>query len=172
MITPPAGFHTDSTEQGLAMLRIRQGIPEDAPTLSELAFRSKAFWGYSPEFMEACHRELTYNETDFPSYYFAVAEDPQLVGFYCLGFLTDTETQLHSLFVDPDFMGQGYGRALLNHAKIQARVFGSKSILIVSDPHAVDFFRAQHAVICGEKASPVFGGRMLPLLTLEIDKTL
>ncbi|MCW8193551.1 GNAT family N-acetyltransferase [Proteobacteria bacterium 005FR1] len=129
------------------MLRIRQGRPEDAFALSELAFRSKASWGYSSAFMEACREELTYHETDFPSYYFALAEDPLLVGFYCLGFLTDTETQLHSLFVDPDYMGQGYGRALLNHARIQARVFGSRSILIVSDPHAVDFYKSQGAAV-------------------------
>lgn len=150
------------------MLRVRQGKSEDATVLSELAFRSKASWGYSPEFMEACRDELTFNETDFPSYYFAVAEDPQITGFYCLSFLTDSETQLGALFVDPEYIGFGYGRALLNHAKIQARVFGCRSILIVSDPHAVNFFRAQGAVVCGEKTSPSMAGRILPLLSLGV----
>lgn len=31
---------------------IRQATPQEASTLSTLAFRSKQFWGYSSEFME------------------------------------------------------------------------------------------------------------------------
>ena len=31
---------------------------DEADRLSDLAFRSKAHWGYSPEFMEACREEL------------------------------------------------------------------------------------------------------------------
>ncbi|MEX1034035.1 MAG: GNAT family N-acetyltransferase [Cellvibrionaceae bacterium] len=152
------------------MFKIRQGHPEDADLLSDLAFRAKAHWGYDADFMEACRGEMTYHETDFPSYYFAVAENPQVVGFYSLGFLTELETELNALFVDPDQLGKGYGRALLNHAKIQARVFDAKSIIIISDPHAVEFYKANGAQLCGERPSESIPDRMLPLLSLPLNR--
>ena len=33
---------------------IRNARPQEAEWLSELAVRSKGYWGYSPEFLEAC----------------------------------------------------------------------------------------------------------------------
>ena len=38
---------------------IRSARPEEAETLSALALRSKAYWGYPADFMEACREELT-----------------------------------------------------------------------------------------------------------------
>ena len=38
---------------------IRRALPSEAASQSALARRSKAVWGYSPEFMEACRDELT-----------------------------------------------------------------------------------------------------------------
>lgn len=152
------------------MLRMRQGLPQDADMLSDLAFRAKSHLGYDASFLEACRNELSYHETDFPSYYFAIVENPKVVGFYSLGFLTESETELSALFVDPEHMGRGYGRALLTHARIQAKVFGSESILIVSDPKVVDFYKANGAVMCGERPSPSIPGRMLPLLSLRLAK--
>lgn len=150
------------------MLRMRQGLPQDAAILSDLAFRSKAHWGYDADFMDACRGELSYHETDFPSYYFAVVENPELIGFYSMAFLSETETELSALFVDPDYIGQGYGRALLTHARIQAKVFGAEYILIVSDPNAVQFFKANGATVCGERPSSSIPSRMLTLLSLRL----
>ena len=39
--------------------RIRQALPSEVEHLSELAFRSKSYWGYSDRFMQACLKELT-----------------------------------------------------------------------------------------------------------------
>ena len=41
------------------MLSSRSAKPEEADALSALAFRSKAYWGYGAEFLEACRSELT-----------------------------------------------------------------------------------------------------------------
>jgi hypothetical protein len=45
-------------------ITIRQAIFGEGQLLSDLAFRSKAYWGYSSEFMEACQAELTVSESD------------------------------------------------------------------------------------------------------------
>ena len=39
--------------------RIRQALPSEVKHLSELAFRSKSYWGYSDRFMQVCREELT-----------------------------------------------------------------------------------------------------------------
>ncbi|ASJ57233.1 hypothetical protein BP422_29235 [Brevibacillus formosus] len=40
-------------------MNIRRGKGLEASELSELAYRSKAYWGHSDEFMEACRDDLT-----------------------------------------------------------------------------------------------------------------
>jgi len=46
---------------------IRDAVPDEAVLLSDLAMRSKAYWGYSIEFMEACRQELTVLPSDIKS---------------------------------------------------------------------------------------------------------
>ena len=66
-------------------LRIRAATSEDAAAITSLAFRSKAHWGYSLEFMAACKDELTYTGKmiDAPQFHFYVGEtNDRMVGFY------------------------------------------------------------------------------------------
>ena len=44
--------------------QIRQALPSEVEYLSELAFRSKSYWGYSDCFMQACLAELTVDRTN------------------------------------------------------------------------------------------------------------
>ncbi|MHC4933837.1 MAG: GNAT family N-acetyltransferase, partial [Planctomycetota bacterium] len=110
--------------------------------LSELAFRSKAHWGYSDESMRACHAELSlspaYIETQ-PT--FILELHGQVIGFYALEHLTDTEVDLGYLFVEPAAIGRGHGRRLIEHAKDQAVGLGFRSMVIQGDPHAEKFYR-------------------------------
>jgi hypothetical protein len=39
-------------------LVIREAVSSEAALLSALAMRSKAYWGYSSDFMEKCRAEL------------------------------------------------------------------------------------------------------------------
>jgi hypothetical protein len=41
---------------------IRPARVDEAHLLSDLALRSKAYWGYSPELIEQCREELSYSE--------------------------------------------------------------------------------------------------------------
>jgi len=153
------------------MLRIRQARPEEAELLSDLAYRSKAAWGYDEQFMQACRGELTYRADDFPLYYFAVAEDPQVVGFYALNIVTDKHIELHALFVEPGYMRQGYGTALLNHAKIQASVLGAKTLSVQTDPNAEAFYTALGAKHTGTQPSDSIPGRELATFEFALNQT-
>lgn len=56
-----------------------------ASELSNIAYVSKAHWGYSQEFMEQCRDELTITEQDIESGMVeAVTFDEKIAGFYKL----------------------------------------------------------------------------------------
>ena len=48
----------------LAEIPIRLARREETHALSELAFLSKAYWGYDEDFMAACRAELTVTPAD------------------------------------------------------------------------------------------------------------
>src|SRR5688572_8465964 len=85
---------------------IRAARDSEAELLSELALRSKAHWGYSPEFIEACRAELSYREEQLRSKHmrFVVLESAGIViGFYALARQSGQVVELEALFVEPRF---------------------------------------------------------------------
>jgi len=150
---------------------IRAAIPEEATILSSLALRSKAYWGYSQEFLNACRQELSVSPEDIENevYRHAVAEhDGKIFGFYTLKFLSGVKFELEALFVEPDHIGTGVGRALMNHAYHSARAQGGTVIIIQSDPFAARFYEAAGGVLIGKKESGSIPGRYLPLYEIIV----
>jgi GNAT superfamily N-acetyltransferase len=149
---------------------IRPATPGELRLLSELAFRSKAYWGYSPAFMGACRRELTVRAEHlaltFVKLAFVKPAEPSVAGFYTLWEQDGGHTELEFLFVEPWAMRRGYGRELLMHACDKTRELGKRSMLIQGDPHAARFYESAGAVQIGTRASDSIPGRMLPLFVL------
>lgn len=152
------------------MIKIRQVQKSEAILISDLAIRSKAFWGYDKDFLEQCAKELTYSEEDVSSqsYVFFLAEiEDQVVGFYKLEDLSKAEIYLDALFIEPDFIGKGVGQSLLEHAKETAKKHGGKTIKIVSDPNAESFYKKMGAITTSTETSQSTG-RELPLMELKL----
>jgi GNAT superfamily N-acetyltransferase len=146
---------------------IRAARPDELRALSELAWRSKAHWGYSDDFMSACRAELTVSEACL-EHAFVEEADQQLVGFYALSPLDATRAELAFLFVEPAEIGAGHGRALLEHALEHARAQGFGVLVIQGDPNAAEFYVRCGALKVGERPSDSIPGRMLPLFELPI----
>jgi len=139
--------------------------------ISQLALASKAHWGYSKEFMQACKDELTYTKEmiENDEYVFYLKESNKtIVGFYVLKKLNCDEVELEALFLDPLFIKKGFGQELLNHAKEESVNIGIKLMHIQSDPYAQDFYEKAGAKLISKKESGSVIGRYLPLLTLEL----
>ncbi len=152
-------------------LRIRAARPVEAELVSDIALRSKAYWGYSAEFMAACRAELTYSAQDIadPASSFAIAEtDAGPAGFYALRELEDHSYELDALFVEPAQIGIGIGCALLQAAKERVAGKGGGTIVIQGDPHAERFYRAAGGVAIGERESGSIAGRQLPLFRITV----
>lgn len=144
---------------------------EHAQTLSEIALRSKAHWGYSDAFMRACRDELTVSTDDInnPAWRIEVAfVAGKPAGFYTLAPDTDQSWELHALFVEPRSIGQGIGAALFAHAIAALKRLGASALTIQSDPDAEGFYLAQGARRVGETASGSIPDRILPQLEVVI----
>lgn len=150
---------------------IRAATVGEADTLTELALRSKAHWGYSEEFVAACRDELTVRPADLESHRFTyrvLERDGAVLGFYSLERLSEDEFELEALFVEPSCIGSGLGRELFSHAVALAGALGGQSMLIQSDPHASEFYRGVGARQVGMRASDSIPGRELPVFEMAL----
>jgi predicted N-acetyltransferase YhbS len=154
---------------GFRQTVIRLATPTEAEALSALALRSKAYWGYDAAFMAACVEELTVSALRIqtnPTY--VLEENGYVVGFYMLESPNGTEIELGYLFVEPDAIGQGYGKQLMCHAKAKASELGYQAILIQGDPNTELFYRALGGERIGSQPSASIPGRELPLLRITL----
>tara|TARA_R110002073_G_scaffold30414_8_gene94855 strand:- start:297 stop:785 length:489 start_codon:yes stop_codon:yes gene_type:complete len=150
---------------------IRQAEPHESGALTDLAMRSKAYWGYSDEFMETCRAELSVSPDDIrdPNFEYFVCEIGKiLIGFYAMEKITKKQYELSALFVDPDCIGKGFGKILLDHAKKALLDRNARSLLIQSDPNAEKFYLSAGGVKTGVRESESIPGRFLPEFRIEL----
>ncbi len=149
-------------------MTIRRARRADRKALARLAFRSKAFWGYDDAFMERARDVLTPSESYLDDEPVFVAEDDtgKPVGFY--GFVRDDGALwLYDLWVTPEAIRTGVGRALWTHLVATARTTGEPGFFIESDPNAEGFYLAMGALRTGERVA-AGTGRVLPVLRYEL----
>lgn len=134
--------------------------------LAALALRSKAHWGYPPEFLDRFARGLGMSAEVLAANDVQVGEsDGDVRGFYTLLYRPD-RTVLDDLWLEPDEIGRGSGRALFEHARDRAAATGSRVLEWDADPHAVGFYERMGAVTVGRVDSPL--GRPLPVMRLTL----
>jgi GNAT superfamily N-acetyltransferase len=147
---------------------IRAATIQELASLSELCLRSKAVWGYNEEFLEACRRELLFDQRDVQLTAIAVAEHcGNLVGVAQVKVMGN-QADLLKLFVEPSTLRRGVGKTLLVWAVDRAREKGASRLIIDSDPGAAPFYRRMGAYDVGEVPSRSIPGRMLPKLAINL----
>ena len=151
-------------------MTIRRALPTEAELLSALALRSKAHWGYAPEFMAACRAELTYGQDDLSStqrHFWVLEKANRVLGFYAL-LGNSAHMELDALFVEPQHIGQGLGQQLVAHAITTATALGAGSLVIQGDPHTEPFYLKIGAVKTGSAPSASIPGRQLPMFAVAL----
>ncbi len=150
---------------------LHPGTAAQAPLLSNLALRSKAFWGYDDAFLAACRGELTLDASVACDA--VVAESGGTVtGFHLLAREPGRPFtgRLEMLFVEPSMIGTGIGRALLTDALLRAAGRGWTSLVLDADPGAEGFYLRLGASRVGESPSGSVVGRVLPVLELAVPR--
>ncbi len=147
--------------------RIRRANSSDTASLTDLAMRSKAYWGYDVSFMPNVAPLLDFGAVDITLAQIYVLDDGDacILGFYQLTMIYN-RPYLDDLWIDPPYIGTGLGKHLWLHALSTARSLGWDHLLIESDPGAEDFYLKMGARRIGEQRSGV--GRLLPLLHFEL----
>ena len=149
----------------MAELRLRPARPGEEEALSRLCLKSKAYWGYDAAFMAAVSPYLKVTGAAIAAGFTTVAEtaDGTLLGVCQIAPGSDKGT-LDLLFVSPEAIGTGAGRALFDHAKAQLAARGDTVMTILSDPYAEPAYLHMGARRVAMRASDVFPGRTLPWL--------
>ena len=140
----------------------------DARILTEIALKSKAFWGYTDEQIKSWTTDLTVSEQliqEMIVYKFVF--ETKTVGFYILNQPKDKNIELEFLFVLPKFIGKGIGSELINHSFKKAISLACKSITLLADPNAVSFYQSKGFEVIGQKESSI-PNRFLPLLSITL----
>ena len=146
---------------------IRRARRDESAPLSDLAFRSKASWGYNDKFLADCREELTITETDIRTDQFFVLEsNGEIIGFCALKDCGAGEGELIDVFVEPARLREGHGRRLVEHAKDAARTLGLRSLRVEADPNAREFYASCGGAQIGTVPSGSIRGRRLPLMKI------
>lgn len=152
------------------MLIVERAQAGDSGALSDLAARSEAHWGYDAGFMER-FRTIYGLSGDFinsnPT--FTAQENDRIVGFYAL-VEGEPVTSLEYFFIEPEYIGKGYGKELWKHMVQSCRKFGIRELDIVTSPQAKAFYTKLGAVQVGEVESLVREGRMIPQLRYKLEE--
>jgi len=149
---------------------LRRATPADADTLTAIALEAKAHWGYPAEWLAVWRSALTIHAEWLRSNVAVVAaHQVRPVGFVGMEPVDGGIWILEHLWVLPEWIGQGTGRALLHRAQELARAGGAAALELDADPYAEPFYLRMGARRIGEVAAPVLGiDRWLPRLRFEI----
>ena len=144
----------------------------DAKKLTEIALKSKAFWGYSESQIESWREDLTITSKMFEDWnIYKYIIDNEIAGFYILNRANIRTSFLEFLFVAPNFIRKGIGKKLLDHASDYCKS-GSCAILnVLSDPNAENFYAKYGFKVIAQTESSV-KGRFLPEMELEFPENM
>ena len=148
---------------------IRRAEPDEAEAITEMVVRSKAYWGYSDEFMRYAAAFFTII-FDYLNQYqgYVLVKEGQLQGFASLQEQTPDEVALDMLFVAPEAMGQGVGQQLVEYVLGVAAAAGYRTMLVESDPNAAGFYAKMGGQLVGHRPVPTIPGRELPLYRIYL----
>jgi GNAT superfamily N-acetyltransferase len=138
-------------------MNIRPAQEREAESLSALALKAKAHWGYSADTIELWKQELSVSSDTITSTpIFVAAVGDEIAGFYSL-LPSNDSWKLDHLWVLPRFMGRGIGRELVAHALETAARGGASCVTVDADPNAENFYLACGADRRGEVPAPIPG---------------
>jgi N-acetylglutamate synthase-like GNAT family acetyltransferase len=151
-------------------IQIRRAKPDEASVLTEIAHAAKRHWGYPENWIEHWKDDLTITPEFILRHevYVALAGE-EMVG--CCALVCGAEqAELEHMWIKPEHIGTGVGRALFLYLKERAVSLGLPALESSSDPNAEGFYRRMGAKRTGDVRSEIEGKpRVLPRMTVELE---
>jgi len=152
-------------------MKIEKAQNVDAIDLTELTIHSKSYWGYSLEQIAQWKDDLTISvEYINQAEVYKLIKENQLVGYYSYLELDNKKVKLDNIFLEPDFIGKGYGKVMINHFIQHVKDKGYERIELESEPNAEKFYQNLGFKVIGWLESSI-KNRFLPIMELEIKPT-
>lgn len=149
-------------------MNIEKAKKIDAEKLTALTIRSKSYWDYSSEQMKVWKDELTISSDYIDCNEVYILKDKKaFIGYYAFIILNDKKVKLDNIFIEPKYIGKGYGKHLMNNFMNQIKLNGFEKIELDSDPNAVDFYKKFGFKVVGHLASSI-KDRFLAIMTLDL----
>ncbi len=151
------------------MFQIRRAQPDEAGILTEIAIAAKRYWNYPEHWIRTWIPLLTFKPEDVESgEVYAAVQENEIVGF-CRFSIHGARCLLDDLWVRPDAIGGGVGRALFEFASFRGREAGAAILEVDADPNAVGFYEKMGMHKIGEHTSRMDGQlRSLPVLEIHL----
>lgn len=152
------------------MAQVRSARASEARAISDLAFRSKSHWPYTPDQLEVFRGELTITPEELATKRaHVVEEEDAILGFYTLASHSRNEIELEHIFIEPQELHRGLGSQLFRHACETAAAAGATRLIIQSDPNAAGFYHRLGAILEKEIPSSI-PGRSIPFFTYSLER--
>ncbi|MHB8062230.1 MAG: GNAT family N-acetyltransferase [Ruminiclostridium sp.] len=152
------------------MIDIRSAKAAEYDILSDIAVKSEAYWEYDSDYMNKFKSIYNVSEEFINNNPTVIIEDDEnIIGFY--GVLIErSETSLEYFFIEPKYIGMGYGKLLWNNLVKHCKKLSIKEFNIVTSPQAKEFYVKMGAMPYGEVESLLKKGRIIPRLLYRVEK--
>jgi GNAT superfamily N-acetyltransferase len=151
-------------------IEIRRAQPTEAEILTAIAHAAKRHWNYPEDWIEQWKLDLTITpEFIGENEVFVALVDEQIAGC-CALVLTGGLAEIEHMWMRPEQMGSGIGRALFEHAKRRAEERGARILELSADPNAEGFYAHMGAKRIGNIQAGMSGdeSRVLPRMRMKL----
>jgi GNAT superfamily N-acetyltransferase len=138
---------------------------EDSQVLTDIAIRSKKYWGYTDEQIHSWLPELEI-PVDFIAKHklVKVLNDTSLIGFFALCKLDEETITLEHMWLEPGFIQKGLGKQIFSEILRCVRSEKYKTLTATADPNANGFYEKMGGRVSNQVQSSI-PGRILSTYT-------
>ena len=143
---------------------------KDNEILTSITKKSKAYWGFSKDILKEWEQLLTVTKDYIEkNEVYKLVHHNQTIGYYSY-FPTDGNAiKLDNMFILPEFIGNGFGKILMNDFLKNARQLGIHKITLDAEPNVEKFYKIFGFETIGYLESSI-KDRYLPIMELQIEK--
>jgi len=149
---------------------IRRADSSEAEQLTAIAHAAKRHWGYPDGWIEQWQTDLTITPDFIDDHEVFVAIINDSIAGCCALVVTDALAEIEHMWIKPEHMGSGVGRALFEHARDRARELQLPVLELSADPNAEGFYERMGAKRIGDVSAGMNGAaaRVLPRMRINL----
>jgi GNAT superfamily N-acetyltransferase len=149
--------------------RFRRATSDDVDAIRALITRSMGHWPRDAAYIAQAVELMSLDADDLERDEAWILEDGGVaVGFYRIS-LAGESAEIEEFHVEPDRIGQGFGRTLFEHAVGRAKERGVTRLEWSCDEYPLGFYLAMGGQVTGSIPSGIVGDEPLTEMELRID---